>query len=33
MQEYAAADLGGPGTPSHGLRQSQAVDEESMIEG
>lgn len=33
MQEYAAADLGGPKTPSHGLRQSQAVDEESMIEG
>jgi hypothetical protein len=25
--EQAASELGGPGTPSHGQRQSRAVDE------
>jgi hypothetical protein len=28
-----AGELGGPGTPSHGQRQSRAVDEESVVEG
>ena len=30
--EQAAGELGGPGTPSHGQRQSQAVVEEGLIE-
>lgn len=28
----AASDLEGPGTPSHGQRHSQVVDEEGVIE-
>ena len=28
--EQAASEPGGPGTPSHGQRQSQAVDEAGM---
>ncbi len=28
-----ASDLGGPGTQSNGPRQSQAIEEEVMIEG
>jgi hypothetical protein len=31
--EQAAGELGGPGTPSHSQRQSQAVVEEGMMEG
>jgi hypothetical protein len=31
--EQAASELGGPGTPSHGQRQSRAIDEEGVIEG
>ena len=31
--EQAASELGGPGTPSYGQRQSRAVDEEGVIEG
>jgi hypothetical protein len=31
--EQAAGELGGPGTLSHGQRQSRAVDEESVIKG
>jgi hypothetical protein len=31
--DQAASELGGPGTPSHGWRQSRAVNEEDMIEG
>jgi hypothetical protein len=29
----ATGELGGPGTSSHGQRQSRAVDEEGMVEG
>jgi hypothetical protein len=31
--EQVAGELGRPGTPSHGQRQSRAVDEESVMEG
>jgi hypothetical protein len=31
--EQAAGELGGPGTPLHGQRQSRAVDEEGVMEG
>lgn len=31
--EQAASDLGGLGTPSHGQRHSQVVDEEGVVEG
>jgi hypothetical protein len=30
--EQAAGELGGPGAPSNGQRQSRAVDEEGVIE-
>ena len=29
--EQAAGELGGPGTPSHGQRQSRVVDDEDVI--
>jgi hypothetical protein len=31
--KQVASELRGPGIPSHGQRQSQAVDEEGVIEG